>query len=129
MSLVGIVVALVVAHECGHAAAARLLGLAYRVGFRRHPFRVVIAVMFPGDVVAWQNVVIAAAGPLVSFAGAVLWFVSPPAAVASVLVGGVSLVPYGPSDGRKIAAGVRRMLGGRGQPQPVRPAAFPEQPR
>ena len=71
---------------------------------------------------------------MVSFAGAALWLVSPLAAAASVLVGVVSLVPYGPSDGRRILMGVRGMLGERGQPPSAvgsplsRPAAFTEQP-
>ena len=61
--LILVVVGLVVVHECGHAAAAHLLGLTYHVRLRRRPFRVVVAVLFPGDVIPWQNMVIARQAP------------------------------------------------------------------
>ena len=92
MSTLALVVAAVVLHEAGHALAAQVLGLRWKI-YMRFPVSLGIA--------AEPSRRVAAAGPLVSLVAGLIafgagWYMF---SAASLILGLVSLVPVRPQDG------------------------------
>lgn len=110
LSIILLTFALMAVHEAGHALVAHLLGLHFHIAIVRNPWRLVVGVMFPGDVIAKQDLMIAIGGPLASILiGIALLPITDTGAAISILIGLLNLLPLRHSDGWRIARAAKAL--------------------